>query len=297
MNMIPHWIGEYQNEINKTLDEFFINRYGNSSWIEAEFESALHYAVLWWGKRIRPILALIAYEYFSSISPWKCEISRADVLRSIIGIELIHCFTLVHDDLPCMDNDELRRWKPTVWKVYGETMAVLVGDTLQTMGFECLGKSGNAHVVVELARALGDLGVSRGQVRDTLLFQKELSLSELLRLHDEKTGIFIAHSLVIWALFWWASERDVELLRRFGMLLGRAFQIQDDILDFEGDSLLLGKKAGKDVDLGKWIVALIGKNESENTLLKIQSELKEIQKNFKSEKLQDIKEFIIKRRS
>ncbi len=82
------------------------------------------------------------------------SLPRALVLESIIGLELIHCFTLVHDDLPCMDNDELRRGKPTVWKVYGETMAVLVGDTLQTMGFECLAFSGNASVVKEIAHAL-----------------------------------------------------------------------------------------------------------------------------------------------
>ncbi len=82
------------------------------------------------------------------------SLSREEALKCSIGIELIHCFTLVHDDLPCMDNDELRRGKPTVWKVYGETMAVLVGDTLQTMGFELLGNSNNAQVVVEIARAL-----------------------------------------------------------------------------------------------------------------------------------------------
>lgn len=119
------------------------------------------------------------------------------LLRACLGIECIHAFTLVHDDLPCMDNDELRRGHPTVWKKYGETMAVLVGDTLQTLGFELLAEAGDIRIISEIARALGDMGVARGQVRDTFLRHDELSLDELLRLHDEKTGGFIAVSLVI----------------------------------------------------------------------------------------------------
>ncbi len=109
----------------------------------------------------------------------------------------MHCYTLVHDDLPCMDNDELRRGKPTVWKMYGESMALLVGDTLQTMSFELLGSLENPKVITELARALGDMGVARGQVRDTFLRHDTLIPDELLRIHDEKTGVFIAASLVI----------------------------------------------------------------------------------------------------
>jgi farnesyl diphosphate synthase len=109
------------------------------------------------------------------------------LLRACIGIECIHAYTLVHDDLPCMDNDELRRGKSTVWKKYGETMAVLVGDTLQTIGFELLSESGDIRIISEIARALGDMGVARGQVRDTFLRHDTLSLDELLRLHDEKT--------------------------------------------------------------------------------------------------------------
>jgi geranylgeranyl pyrophosphate synthase len=291
------WLSDYQKEINLAIDDFFSHRYGETSWIEHDFELALRYAVEWWGKRIRPILALIAYEYFAQKYNENISLSRKDLLTCIIGLELIHCFTLVHDDLPCMDNDLLRRWKPTVWKVYGETMAVLVGDTLQTMGFECLATSGHAQIVVEIARALGDLGVARGQVRDTLLLQKDLTLNDLMRLHDEKTGVFIANSLVIWGILGRASESDIEDLRRFGMLFGRAFQIQDDILDFEWDAELLGKKAGKDVELGKWIVASIGIDESKKVLINIENELKGLLGKFNNKKFDDIREFIIKRAS
>ncbi len=295
--MTPLWLADYQKEINTTIDDFFSHRYGKTTWIEHDFELALRYAVEWGGKRIRPILALIAYEYFSDKQDHKSLITRSDILRCIVGIEFIHCFTLVHDDLPCMDNDELRRGKPTVWKVYGETMAVLVGDTLQTMGFECLGSSGRADVVVEIARALWDLWVARGQVRDTLLHQKDLTLNDLMRLHDEKTGIFIANSLVIWGILGGATVAEIEDLRRFGMLFGRAFQIQDDILDYEWDGALLGKRVGKDVDLGKWIVARIGIVESKEVLMNIENELKVLLKKFNNSKFDDVREFIVKRAS
>lgn len=115
----------------------------------------------------------------------------------VIGLELIHCYTLVHDDLPCLDNDEYRRGKLTVWKAYSEPMALLVGDALQTLGFECLATSGSAELVREVAHALGDMGVVRGQVRDSLCYQTDLTLDELMRLHDEKTGVFIVVSLII----------------------------------------------------------------------------------------------------
>ena len=101
---------------------------------------------------------------------------------------MIHAYTLVHDDLPCMDNDELRRGKPTVWKKYNETLAVLVGDGLQAFGFELLSRGQNISLLAEIARDVGDLGTVRGQARDMFLDQKNISLDELFRLHDEKTG-------------------------------------------------------------------------------------------------------------
>lgn len=173
------------------------------------------------------------------------------MLPSFIGIEFIHAYTLVHDDLPCMDNDEIRRGKPTVWKKYGETMAILVGDGLQAMGIELLAEAGDLRIIQEITRAMGDMGVVRGQVRDTMIRHDTLSLDELLRIHDEKTGIFIAASLVIGAYAARASDETINQMREFGMLLGRAFQIQDDILDVEGNANEVGKKVGKDVEIGK----------------------------------------------
>jgi geranylgeranyl pyrophosphate synthase len=241
------------------------------------------------GKRLRPILTLIAYEQISGLP------APAQVMNAALGIECIHCFTLVHDDLPCMDNDELRRGKPTVWKKYGETMAVLIGDTLQTLGFELIAQSGYVSIVQEIAHAVGDMGVTRGQVRDTLLRHDSLTLAELLRIHDEKTGGFIASALVAGALAAGASEEKIESFRRFGFLLGRAFQIKDDILDHESDSDTLGKAAGKDVDLGKGIVALIGIEKSREMLEELESDMLALIHQFDDPRFVDIVEYVVRR--
>lgn len=167
-------------------------------------------------------------------------------------------------------------------------MAVLVGDTLQTLGFELLAEAGDIRIISEIARALGDMGVARGQVRDTFLRHDELSLDELLRLHDEKTGGFIAVSLVIGGLLWGASDTEVEKYRKLGYLLGRAYQIQDDILDYEGDVTLVGKKTGKDVEQGKGIVSLVGIDESKNLLQSLMEEMYVCTKDITDERFVDI---------
>jgi geranylgeranyl pyrophosphate synthase len=169
----------------------------------------------------------------------------------VTGLEYIHCYTLVHDDLPCLDNDEYRRGKLTVWKAYSEPMALLVGDALQTIGFECLASSGNAELIREVAHALGDMGVVRGQVRDSLSVQTDLSLDELLRLHDEKTGVFIMVSLLAGVILAGGGQDEYDRFARIGKILGRAFQYKDDILDVSGTLETLGKATGKDVALGK----------------------------------------------
>ncbi len=286
---LQNWLPVYQKQVNDAIEQFFATRYRVSEWIEKTFESALRYAVEWGGKRLRPILGILASEHISKHPITENEISL------LIGIEFIHCFTLVHDDLPCMDNDEYRRWKPTVWKEYGETMAVLVWDTLQSIGFELLARSGKSEIVTEIARAIGDLGVARGQVRDTFLADHPLSRDELMRLHDEKTGGFIASSLVAWWLLADASEEKIVLLRKFGFLLGRAFQIRDDILDHEWDALIMGKKVGKDLEAGKGIIACIGIEEAKKTLQNLESEMKEIVAWWGDERFCDIVEYVVRR--
>ncbi len=286
---LQDWLPAYQKQVNDAIEQFFSTRYGVSVWIENTFESALRYAVEWGGKRLRPILGILAYEYIS-----KYPITK-DEIRALVGIEFIHCFTLVHDDLPCMDNDEYRRGKLTVWKEYWEAMAVLVWDTLQSIGFELLARSGKSEIITEIARAIGDLGVARGQVRDTFLANHPLSLDELMRLHDEKTGGFIASSLVVGGLLADAWAEKITLLRKFGFLLGRAFQIRDDILDSEWDSLVMGKKVGKDLEAGKGIIACIGIDQSKKILQNLESEMKEIVAWWGDERFLDVIEYVVRR--
>jgi geranylgeranyl diphosphate synthase, type II len=257
--------------------------------VEAEFISALRYTAWWGGKRLRPILAILAYEE----SVW---VTCPDgVIDGLIGIELMHCYTLVHDDLPSMDNDILRRGLPTVWKQYGETMAVLVGDALQTMAFERLATLGDISVITELARSTWDLGVALGQVRDTLDDQSEYSIDDIIRVHDEKTGGFIASCLVIWGQIAWASTLQIEWYRQFGILLGRAFQIRDDILDHEWDRHILGKSVGKDQLQNKWLVSLVGLPQSKKILEEIGIQMDMILENIWSQKLSEVKEYVMTR--
>jgi geranylgeranyl pyrophosphate synthase len=241
---------------------------------------------------------MIAYEHHArqDTSYWLTPHGK-QLLASIIGIEFMHCYTLVHDDLPCMDNDELRRGKPTVWKMYWESMALLVWDTLQTMSFELLSLSGDSRVVTELARALWDLWVARWQARDTFLRHDALSLDELLRIHDEKTGIFIVASLMIGTLLAWWDSASQDQMRKLWILLGRAFQIQDDILDADWDTDTVWKKTQKDILLGKWIVSLLWLTKSRTLLNQIAQDIQRIIDIIDNSRLVDIAYYMIERQN
>lgn len=249
---IPQWIIEEQSAIESSIVQFFSERYETQGTILWEYERAMRYAVEWWGKRLRAILHRLTYEIVSG------QRSPDFLMRSAIGIECLHAFTLVHDDLPCMDNDEYRRGKLTVWKKYGEALAVLVWDSLQTLGFELIVEIWSIEIVQLFLYALGDFGVARGQVRDIFLDPGfPLTIDALLSLHDEKTGGFIAASLVSGAVLAWADIWVQEKWSKLGYLMGRAFQIQDDILDIIGDPEKLGKTVWKDLEAGKGIIPLL----------------------------------------
>ena len=194
-----------------------------------------------------------------------------------------------------MDNDILRRGLPTVWKQYSETMAILVGDALQTMAFEQLATLGNISVISKLAQSIWDLWVALGQVRDTLDDQARYSIDDIIRVHDDKTGGFIASCLVIWGILSWASTTQIERYRQFGILLGRAFQIRDDILDHEWDRITLGKSVGKDQLQNKWLVSLIGLNQAKKILDEIGIQMDMILENMGSQKLYEVKEYVMTR--
>ncbi len=285
------WYKWYQDEVNAWIVSLFSQRYNSINSSESKFQEAMRYAVEWWGKRIRIILAILSYEHTHG------SINRETLIRGLIWLECIHAYTLVHDDMPCMDNDELRRGKPTVWKKYGETLATLVGDGLQTLGFELLASLWNIAVIQEISRSLWDMWVVLGQVQDTIGLQTDMTYDELMQLHDRKTGGFIASSLVIGATLGGASEKQIQAFRDIGFLLGRAFQIRDDILDYEGDSISMGKNTGKDVVLGKGIVAKIWIEKAKEELLSIRNQLISITSVGFSRKIQEIAIFIVDRQN
>ena len=220
---------------------------------------AMRYAVLDGGKRVRPLLAFAAGELAGA------EQARVDVAAA--AVELIHAYSLVHDDMPCMDDDVLRRGKPTCHKQYDEATALLVGDALQTLAFQLLAEhhlSGDAARQLEMVRLLavasGSRGMAGGQAIDLASVGKSLTLPELEFMHIHKTGALIRAAILLGAYCGSRLEAaQMDRLDRFGKLIGLAFQVVDDVLDCEADTATLGKTAGKDADNGKpTYVSLLG---------------------------------------
>jgi geranylgeranyl diphosphate synthase type II len=190
----------------------------------AELAAAMRHAVLSGGKRLRPILCLASAEAAGG----KAE----DAIHAACAVELLHTYTLVHDDLPCMDNDTLRRGQPTVWVKYGEAMAVLVGDALQTLAFETLTRtpSSVSRLVSELAKAAGASGVIAGQVED-IQFAGSPTRDIVDYVFQHKTADLFRAAIRLGAIAGGASEKDLERLSLYGNNLGIAFQVIDDLLD------------------------------------------------------------------
>ena len=221
---------------------------------------AMRYAVLDGGKRVRPLLVHAAGE----LAQRTAATGSAEVLHDALdlaacAVELIHAYSLVHDDLPCMDNDTLRRGKPTVWAAYGEACAMLVGDGLQALAFDALARIGvriEARVVLamvaELARAAGSDGMVGGQALDLESVGRTLPQDALEAMHRRKTGALLRASVRLGALAGAPAGSTVQPgLERYAAAVGLAFQVIDDVLDVEADTATLGKTAGKDHDEGK----------------------------------------------
>lgn len=219
---------------------------------------AMRYAVLDGGKRLRPLLVLGACEAVGG--------HGEAALRAACAVELIHAYSLVHDDMPCMDNDVLRRGKPTVHVAYGEAAALLAGDALQALAFELLAPPDagipdrvQAQLTRRLARASGYAGMAGGQAIDLAAVGKALTEDELRQMHRLKTGALLQASVMMGAACGEASAAALAGLEAYGRALGLAFQVVDDILDVTADSATLGKTAGKDAAQDKpTYVSLLG---------------------------------------
>ena len=219
---------------------------------------AMRYAVLDGGKRVRPLLTFAAGE-LSGADEHRINIAAA-------AVELIHAYSLVHDDMPCMDDDVLRRGKPTCHVQYDEATALLVGDSLQTLAFQLLAEhrlSGDAAQQLEMIRLLamasGSRGMAGGQAIDLESIGKSLNLPELENMHIHKTGALIRAAILLGAHCGTVTAEQLEKLDHFGKCVGLAFQVVDDVLDSEADTATLGKTAGKDADNDKpTYVTLLG---------------------------------------
>ena len=238
---------ELQSErINRTLDALV----PPESELPETIHRAMRYSLFAGGKRIRPVLCLAAAEAVGGCS-WEVAIQPA------CALEMIHTYSLIHDDLPALDNDDLRRGRPTNHKVFGEAMAILAGDSLLTLAFQVLARAplndgGRVRLVDELATASGTVrGMIGGQVHD-IEGEKQQPTAELLeRIHRAKTGALLRASVRFGAIAAGASAEQYEALSDYGEHVGLAFQIVDDLLDVEMPSEALGKTAGKDADQHK----------------------------------------------
>lgn len=209
----------------------------------ALLHAAMRYSVLNGGKRIRPILCIAAAESFG--------LADHEVLAPAVSLELFHCSTLIHDDLPCMDDDDLRRGQPTCHIKYGEANAVLTGDALMIHAFQLLAEYGNARISLELARTAGSQGVIAGQVEDLAAESKKPNADLIEFIHMNKTAVLIKAAVRMGAIAGGARADELESLSIFGEKIGLAFQIEDDILDETSTDEVLGKPAGSDAGLHK----------------------------------------------
>jgi geranylgeranyl diphosphate synthase type II len=200
--------------------------------------TAMRYSVFAGGKRIRPILVLASHDLAGGKSK--------TVLATACAVEILHTYSLIHDDLPCMDDDDLRRGKPTLHKAFNEAVAVLAGDALNALAFEVLSECQDRRVPREIARAIGSRGMIGGQVMDVETEGRKVSVRELRYIHTHKTGRLIQACAVAGALEAQGSPAVVADCAAWGADLGLAFQIVDDILNIKGSEKNLGKRVGSD---------------------------------------------------
>ena len=244
--------------VNEVLDELLEAGDGP----EVRIVEAMRYSALNGGKRIRPFLVTASADLFN--------VDRPSALRAAAAIEMVHCYSLIHDDLPAMDDDDLRRGKAACHIEFDEATAILAGDALLTKAFEVLADDrthGNstvrAELILVLAKAAGDAGMVGGQMLDLVAKDHALNMPEITRLQRMKTGALIAVSCEAGAIMGRASEKARHALHAYAHDIGLAFQIADDLLDVEGDEAEVGKKTGKDAAAGKaTFVSLLGRERA-----------------------------------
>lgn len=231
---------------------------------ESRLIEAMRYAALGGGKRVRPFLVMQSANLFN--------VAEESALRAAAAVEMVHCYSLVHDDLPAMDDDDMRRGQPTCHVAFGEATAILAGDALLTKAFEVLSDERThtdpnvrVQLVAALSGAAGEHGMVGGQMLDLMAETMDLDVDEITRLQQMKTGRLIAVSCAMGGILGHASPQAATALRAYAHDLGLAFQIADDLLDVEGSVDAVGKQTGKDAAAGKaTFVSLLGIEAARN---------------------------------
>lgn len=289
------WMQTVQAHVEQAL-ETFLPPAGTAP---AKLHEAMRYTVLGGGKRVRPLLVYAAGAVFGA--------DLRTLARAAAAVEMIHAYSLVHDDMPCMDDDALRRGKPTVHVAYDEATALLVGDALQAQAFAVLAQeqmmpaARQVAMLRVLASAAGSAGMCGGQAIDLDSVGISLSLEQLERMHQLKTGALLRASVVLGAL----AGRDVgvderEALDRYANAIGLAFQVVDDVLDATADSATLGKTAGKDAAANKpTYVSILGLEESKRLAEKLRREAHDALAPFgeKALRLRELANLIVQRKA
>lgn len=293
---------DFQNWANNNqarIETFLETRLPGADCIPLRLHKAMRYAVLGGGKRVRPLLSFAAGELASA------DNERVTVVAA--AVELIHAYSLVHDDLPCMDDDVLRRGKPTCHVEFDEATALLTGDSLQTLAFEilaekCLADDSRTQLdmIAQLALASGSRGMAGGQAFDLDSVGKMLSLPELEFMHIHKTGALIRAAVMLGARCSnHLHEKQLMTLDHFAKCVGLAFQVVDDLLDAEATTATLGKTAGKDAENNKpTYVSILGITQARELAEKLQHDAYEALDGFGEQaiRLRQVTDFIIKRK-
>ena len=254
----PAGLKQALKEVGAAIDEAFDRLLAVPADPRARLYEAMRYAAIGGGKRIRPLLVIAGCDLF--------RVARERSVRAALAVECIHVYSLIHDDLPCMDDDDLRRGKPTVHRAFDECTAILAGDSLHALAFEILADPAThedpfvrSELVTELARASGPAGMAGGQMMDLMAENVSLDLPSITRLQQLKTGALIGFCLEAAGIMGRVPAEARTSLRGYARDLGLAFQIADDLLDAEGEEAKMGKRVGKDEGRGKeTFVSLLG---------------------------------------
>ena len=292
---------DYLQEKKSSVEKALLRYLPGESEPPLRIHQAMRYSVLAGGKRVRPILAIAAAE--------ACGAGEDRVMPTACALEMIHTYSLIHDDLPCMDDDDLRRGRPTNHKVFGETMAVLAGDALQALAFRLVADNANvpgvdpaaaAEAGALIAASAGSMGMVGGQAADILAEGRQVEEADVAFIHERKTGALIRASVLSGAIVAGADKAFRQKIAAYGESLGLLFQVVDDILNVEGDGSRMGKSVGSDKALGKATYpAVVGLAEAKRRaqMLAVRARESLATLGGKTDILSDLADYVLKRES